>query len=113
MTALADTALAFAREILGWEDAEFAPPEVNIICVFTSTPFGMRFEYSKLDSVACLVRHWCDEHEASFELSYYGHVPGEWEAEVSTPVSAEQAIDPNPRIALMTACLEASRNLKA
>lgn len=122
---LADTALAFAREILGWEYP------VDRASVRTSRgadgkesrawgPYLFRchgqnpdFYYTDLNVVPQAVRAWCDERESALEFGCYGYSPGEWEVEVDTPVSAERATNPNPCFALMAACLETNRKTRA
>lgn len=112
MTSLADIALAFARECLGWKDAK----DGNALGPFVWSPpynSGKELWYNSLDKILEAVRRWCDSHDAAMELAYHGFLTGEWEARVATPVSVEEMVHGDLCHALLAACVEAARKLKA
>ena len=111
----ADTALAFATEILGWNDAEVRPMGHGLLIVW-SLKANAIFNTCDLDAVLEAVRIWCQENEASFDVHYredgYGaHV---WFSHNSRDQNLTTCHAGKPlHILLMDACVEASRALKS
>ncbi len=126
MTSLAYTSLQFCRVCLGWDrpvDRKFS--EQNRNCtgdagskawspyIFDYHGRHDQFQYTDLSKVTASVRNWCDEHDASVEVGYYGHIPGEWEVNVVTFASVESITSDDLCHALLAACVEAGRKLKS
>src|SRR4051794_19944056 len=72
MSEVADVALAFARECLGWEDAHFHDhPDIRQIITDSGEPSFLivkRFRYSDLNPVMEAVQKWCKEHSCHWGL---------------------------------------------
>jgi hypothetical protein len=121
VTSLADIALRFCGECLGWNrpvDRKFAqqnrsadgngskawPPYI-----FDYHAEHDQFHYTDLNAIMWAVRGWCDKHDVSLEIYYVPYPTALWH--VST------GLDPiehtNLCNALLTACLEANTKLKA
>ena len=110
-----DTAMAFAAEIFGWEDAEVRPMGHGLL-IIRSLKANAIFNTCDLDAVLQAVQTWCNENEAGFDVHYredgYGaHV---WFTrkicdQNLTPYHAGKPL----HILLMDACVEASRALGA
>lgn len=119
------TPLDFCREVMGWErpvdrsygererDALGNPSKVWTPYIFDFYGKRGQFHYTDLNAVMAAVREWCDANDGSVELAYYGYIPGEWEAQIGSPVSTETIVHADPCQALVAACLEAARRLKA
>jgi hypothetical protein len=111
MTAHADTALAFCREVRGWKDAAGAHDVKTVFEHLREEP-SEAFQFTDLSSVLTAVRSWCDANDGAVEFSYHGYLPGEWEARVTSSVSLETIVHSDPCHALLAACLEAARKLR-
>jgi hypothetical protein len=110
MTALPQTALEFCRECLGWDDVR----EDGIgLYVYSHAERSRLLHYGDLNTVMAAVRGWCDQNEAGVEIGYYGYILGSWDVIASTPASSETHQSHNLSHALLSACLEAHRKLKA
>ncbi len=121
-TTLPKIALAFAKECMGW--AECRPSKLykpSIMGYPTSARDGReRFACDDLNSVVDAVMEWCAEHD---DMGFVVHFTrrGLWTA----IIQRECVIPPEPMSeeypegegdlchALMSACLEAARELKA
>lgn len=124
MTTPAQTALAFCREVMGWEhptDRKYGererdpfgkPSKAWTPYIFDYHGKNPQFHYTDLNAVMAAVRSWCDANDGSIELAYYGYIPGEWEAQIGSPVSTETIVHADPCQALMAACVAAARRLK-
>jgi hypothetical protein len=116
VTDLAQTALDFCRECLGWEHCEAIEGSPKGTIVLTQHGhmgnFGDYFHSADLSAVQAAVQRWCDRTDGAFELSYNGFIPGEWEAQVVTPASVEPIIHADPCLALLAACVQAARKLQ-
>ncbi|QDV34950.1 hypothetical protein [Tautonia plasticadhaerens] len=110
MSELADIALAFAKEVMGWENCREATLYQDAVCGHNpACNEGQIFSYGKLDSVMAAVREWCDDAEQGLTIAYYAGLPNApWR--VVIPWEAEVMHD-NLCQALMAACLEAKRKL--
>ena len=107
-------ALDFCREVLGWGDATNVSQTGRVYpSVCWSPSRALDFRFTDLNAVADAVRDWCDRTDSAVDMSYDGLIPGEWEVPVVTPASVEVAVHPDPCQALLFACVEASRKLKA
>jgi hypothetical protein len=109
MTPLAQTALDFARECLGWEDADIPNGATSI---FDRHGRGW-LKPTDLNAVMEAARGWCDRHDHWVDLHSYWDEG--WMAEVgpSGEDDGEDAVLPDPCHALMAACVGAARKLKS
>ncbi len=111
MTPLAHIALDFCRECLGWEDVREDGIGIYVYC-HPERPNKL-LSFTDLNAVMDAVRGWCDENDTAVEIGYYGYIPGEWEVQAATPISLETIQSGDLCQALLAACVEARRKLKA
>jgi hypothetical protein len=115
MTELAEVALAFCRECLGWEKVHtftFGRELWVVRNLSATSDVGDTFNATDLNAVMEAVRGWCDLNDAAVEIGYYDYIPGEWEVHAITPISSEPVQSDNLSRALLAACVEANRKLK-
>jgi hypothetical protein len=120
---LSDTALSFARECLGWADAKVrsADPEAEsprLVVLSARAKADTLFAATDLKDVEATVRAWCTAHGLDYAVKAgSGHQPAT--ATVTRPRPAGEPArlssvsDPDPCRALMAACVEAQRKLRA
>lgn len=118
MTDLAQIALEFCRECLGWEDARLISKRQWIGYNWQIDPSdptvsgSALFDYTDLSAVMEAVSDW------AFKMNVFVHLHiavGRYSATVSErgATSASAAAHNNACHALLAACLEANRKLKA
>ncbi len=112
MTDLAQTALAFARECMGWSEAEIPNGATS---VFERHGRG-RFNPTDLNAVMAAVHTWCQAHHCQWavfgnsrhekfeHLAFILPFDDYWEARCENAPDASHA--------LMAACVEAARKLR-
>lgn len=107
---LATVALAFAKEVLGWEDAAIHREYPSIIATENSFPFA------DLNAVMGTVRGWCDRNgNALLQIVYLNEGNGESFAVDIHGEGMEILADvgnDNLCHALLSACVEANRRMK-
>ena len=118
MTDLAETALAFAKECMGWSDAE-APRHASRRKIEIQSYAGdgkfitKRFNFTDLNVVEKAVRKWCQLNGAWFKL--FLNVDHSLTVTVE-PIRCDAGLGSSTSSiacqALMQACLEAARKLK-
>ena len=120
---LTDTALTFARECLGWADAKVRShdPEAEsprLVVLSARAKADTLFAATDLKDVEATVRAWCAVHGLEYAVRPgAGHQPAT--AGVTRPKPAGDPArlgsvsDPDPCLALMAACVEAQRKLRA
>lgn len=120
---LTDTALAFARECLGWADAKVLShdPDAEIprlVVISARAKADTLFAATDVRDVEATVRGWCTAHGLEYVLrAGAGHQPAT--AVVNRPKPSGEPTrlssvsDPDPGRALMAACVEAQRKLRA
>lgn len=118
MTVLHETALVFAREVLNWNNA--LPDTVLGASMLRrkSNPLA-EFFYTDLNDVMRRVREWCDTRRmvldfsySSANRSYYAWVELNDGYSDGGALIGEQ-LNEHPCQALMQACIESARKLKA
>ncbi|QEL18783.1 hypothetical protein PX52LOC_05822 [Limnoglobus roseus] len=113
MTALAQIALEFCRECMGW-DAKPSTMYADSLMVLRE---GERqtWRYADLNAVMEAVGGWCDETESSLRIGYgYGRFfKGEWDVTIDTSVGGATYVNRSPCHALLAACVEANRERQA
>ena len=117
MTALADVALAFARECLGWSSAAIVTTVASRNLI--ADGIGASFDYTDLNAVMEAVRGWCEANRLDCTLRYVC-ISELFEARLvgdglNGTMSREhaQSLRTEPCHALLAACVEAARKLKA
>lgn len=110
MTELAEVALKFARECLGWDDATLSPTGAE--CVFSQrVSITKRLMFADLNSVMEAIRGWHRKHKLFLSVqSYPEHDVFEvqvFDAKVTVDYEYQNLCH-----ALLAACVEASRKLK-
>lgn len=126
MTDLAQIALEFCRECLGWEDvytSEVQHPDEQVYSpsrVIMSGKNTNEFHYTDLDAVMAGVRGWCHATKyrnrrylrfLGFAL-HYGSQKKKYTASIKAGVRLAIYSSANPCHALLAACVEASRKMK-
>ena len=115
MTDLADIALEFCRECLGWPAAKLSmwgQHSNGMVVSKRSRSVTNRLRYTDLNAVMEAVRGWCDEHDLILETSHY---KGSHMSRVFSNKRCDEAWqhDDNLCKSLLFSCLEANRKLKA
>lgn len=110
MTDLAQIALEFCRECLGWERAATCAPYT----VEHADAPGESLMHTDLNAVLAAVRQWCDQHDCWVQIQGDYSEAG-WLAEVCPSLldDGESAFSTDPCHALLAACVEANRKLKS
>jgi hypothetical protein len=109
-----ELALSFAKEILGWEDAEISDRQSEWFILRAevnrkSPDIQWIFGFSQIDVVVSLVQEWCDENQHQFGISYRDNC---YAVEIG-PEDSTSIVQCGPEKhlchALMSACLDAHR----
>ena len=106
MTPLAQTAIDFCRECLGWKDADEVLGFAPALYVSGNEPEEMLF-FMDLSAVIRAVREWCDRTGCRIEMHYSPDQNG-----FGVLCEGVDTWDADPCQALLEACVEASRKLK-
>lgn len=119
---LTETALAFARECLGWADAKVLSHEPDaesprLVVISARAKADTLFAATDLRDVEATVRGWCAAHGLDHAVR-----PGTAKEPATAVVTRPKAggeptrlasvTDPDPCRALMAACVEAHRKLR-
>ena len=119
---LTDTALAFARECLGWADAKVLShdPDAEVprlVLISARAKADTLFAVTDLRDVENTVRQWCAAHGLEHAVRT-GTAREPSTATVSRarpggdPVRLSSVSDPDPALALMAACVDAAGKLR-
>ena len=109
-TDLAETALAFCRECLGWEQCRDYF-DCSVCSVQRTT--GEQFRYHDLAAVMEAVTSWCREHSMLIEIVYMEEGDGRpWAVSFPSAAPAYGASGDNLCHTILAACVEANRKLK-
>jgi hypothetical protein len=120
---LTETALAFVRECLGWADAKVLShdPEAEsprLVVMSARAKADTLFAVTDFRDVEATVRIWCTANGLEHTVKpASGQQPAT--AVVTKPKPAGESArlssvsDPDPAVALMAACVEAQRKLRA
>lgn len=124
MTGLAETALAFCQECLGWEQPEIRD---SIIVFRSSDPLGPSHgfvalqNFTDLNAVMLAASEWCKKVKLTLSFIYFPNVAG-FDDGIAEPAVRRLTIlrvgddggvhFGDPCHALLTACVEANRKLK-
>jgi predicted NAD/FAD-dependent oxidoreductase len=105
-----ELALAFAKEVMGWEDAILGP--FGGISKKEYDDYGSDYFTALIGDILDAVEAWCEEHK--FSQIVYKHPMQEYVVEIRHNNIIQDmwsAISSKPDLstALMTACLEAER----
>jgi hypothetical protein len=112
MTPLAQTALDFARECLGWEDAA-GTHGINTVFEHLGEGPCAALTFTDLNAVMDAVRGWCDARNAVIEISCAkDNVLARVRVLTIAGEPYWQHCD-TLQEALLAACIEASRKLRA
>lgn len=115
MTALAQSALEFARECLGWKDADtFTIGRMQRVVrnLSATSGAGEIFNATDLNAVMGAAKVWCGRNQLAFTVCCD---ESGFEVVVFSPSLEEideEAISSNFCHALLAACVEAARKLK-
>jgi hypothetical protein len=115
---LADIALAFAKECLGWDEVKLAPWSSESMHGYDlKAGFGCTLAFTDLNAVMEEVRGWLSSRKLRGYLSiHHGycfavhHRTPAGEIEMSSQIAI--ACEDNPCHALLAACVEANRKMK-
>jgi hypothetical protein len=107
-TDLAQVALEFARECLGWEKAYHDAFFGRIGEGSHPLPGTRSLDYTDLNAVISAAQKWCNRTMSGLTLEYMPRQEG-----FGAYCEGNDTWDANPCHALMAACVEASRKLKA
>ena len=119
---LTETALAFARECLGWADAKILAPDPDaevprLVVLSARAKADTMFAATDLRDVEATVRGWC----AGQGLEHAVRTGAAREPATATvsrlkpagdPARLASVTDPDPCRALMATCVEAARKLR-
>lgn len=117
MTSLADVALAFAKECLGWDAASAQYVGDNVIWNGKFNEYSTGFHFDDLNAVMEAVRGWCEANTLDCTLRYVcisklfeARLVGEENGSMGRELA--QILYTEPCHALLAACVEAARKLK-
>jgi predicted signal transduction protein with EAL and GGDEF domain len=118
MTDIAETALAFAKECIGWDDAGITDgsDSPNLVVFFKSMdpiePAPDYFEATNLAAVMDSVSRWCFERKCNLEIKIYPDAVRVWVMLDGEDLGCGKS-DDDLCAALMSACLEAGRRFSS
>jgi hypothetical protein len=115
MTSLPQTALEFAREVMGWGDANIEFGSDGVIWNGKLKEGFAGFHYSDLNAIMAAVRIWCDANSHRLEISSnQGNGGTRWLVRIKYE-GDDRGFQGRDDLAhaLLAACVEAARKLKA
>ncbi len=103
----AETALIFAKECMGWDDAFIPTKEVFGSCFIFRGTCGDVFEYTDLNHVLPTVQEWCDKQGLSLHILYG---LGNYDVTVCKKGGNGEAYENYLHHALLSACVMAEKD---